>query len=127
MQGHILSTEELGDVISQKISEKFPDTYFSPFRFRQGHRNLGPGTYVYSNSRKYYITYVDERGGVKTVLETDQDQMVFQCEDKYRAYDFKGVEWSGLDVVMKSGDVGNVKYLHSNGTWSKDTPDLSSK
>ncbi len=78
MQNHILSTDELADIISKKISEKFPDKDSFVFRFRQCQKNFSPGGYVYSKGRKYYITEINERGNMATVLETvDFDDLFY--------------------------------------------------
>lgn len=55
----------------------------------------------------FYIEKVNENG------------VVYRGQDNYRAYDFKGAKWDELDVVIASGDVGKIRYVYKNGTWTK--------
>ncbi len=68
-------------------------------------------THSVSEDDTNYVTFY--------IKEVSDDNIVFQCEDKYRAYDLKGVEWDNMNVVVKSGDVGEVMYLYEDGAWTK--------
>lgn len=68
-------------------------------------------TKVFDEDNMTYISFYIE--------ESAENKVVFLCEDKYRAYDFKGVEWDNLNVVVNSGDVGSVEYFYENGAWGK--------
>lgn len=55
------------------------------------------------------------------VRASDNEDKIYSCNEKYRTMDLKSISWddSTLDILVKSGDVGNVSYKFTNNTWEK--------
>ena len=74
------------------------------------------GKYLLKTNRLYektgaYVTFVIEI--------VDSQKVVFQCSDRYRAYDLKSITWDSLNVIVVSGDVGTITYRFTGDSWTK--------
>lgn len=72
---------------------------------------------------KTYITYLEDMEFICFMVMDDQSgDVLFAPADKWRALDFKGIDFSedGLDIVVSSGDVGTEIYTYqTEGIWIK--------
>ena len=46
---------------------------------------------------------------------------IFICPDRYRSYDLHYIRFAGdsYDVIVSSGDVGDIVYKYEDGAWQK--------
>ena len=68
------------------------------------------------------ISHEDSEGTASMsfdIKDAEDGTMLYTCPDAYRAYDLKGIEWDGIDVIVKSADVGTYRYVYSDGSWNK--------
>ena len=63
------------------------------------------------NKSGVYMTFIVE--------DTSENRVIYECNDVYRAYDLKSIGWNGLDIIIKSGDVGEIIYYYDKGIWIK--------
>ncbi len=78
--------------------------------------NSKDGSYILQTER-----YEDESGVYASFIIMTQDtrNIVFECPDRYRTMDLKGIYWGDEEysVVVESGDVGTIIYRYQDNSW----------
>jgi len=94
-------------------------------RITDGSRDYTPVEIV-SDDGKFILKINKETGATGTFvsfnIETTEDKkLIYECPDKYRAYDLKSIKWDSRNVLVVSSDVGTITYHFINDTWVKAT------
>lgn len=82
-----------------------------------------PEEKILSDSGEYLLCTerIEDESGVASmtfsIKTADGEEALFICPDVYRAYDLKGIDWDGEDVVVNSSDVGVYRYTHTADGW----------
>ena len=77
--------------------------------------------YTKSDDNKYLLHIKNDENNYVSfeIILSEDNRILYMCDDVYRAYDLKSISWSNNDIIIVSGDVGTIVYKYKNGTWIK--------
>lgn len=100
-----------------------------PRHYFHGGTSSGQGWYAHETivSNDMYIlkTSIDEVEGMEVItfhIEDLNGEIVYSADGYYRTFDFKGIYFAenSNDVIVETGDVGDIIYYYKDGTWESD-------
>lgn len=103
---------------------KFYDNIFQTHQSIIKHSEAYEENHITSDDERYILnTQKIEESNVTyitfCIVKAENGKIVFDCPDKFRTYDLKSISWDSQDVVVKSSDIGTVKYIYVDGNWKK--------